>query len=149
MATLRGSCHCGNLTVSFETTLDPAATRPRACQCSFCLRHGTRAVSDPTGKVAVTVQDGSQLMRYRFGLKTADFLICGRCGVHMAAVMTGPEGTYATLNSNVLDDRARFPTAAEPFDYAGEDEAGRRARRRARWTPATVTVLAPGRPPPE
>jgi hypothetical protein len=142
MATLRGSCHCGNLTLAFQTALDPASTKPRACQCSFCTRHGVRAISDPAGRVDVTVKDGSQLLRYRFGLRMADFLICARCGVNVAAVMPDPEGTYATVNVNVLDDRARFPAGADPFDYDGEDEPRRRARRKARWTPATVTVLA-------
>jgi hypothetical protein len=142
MATLRGSCHCGNLTLSFETGLDPATTIPRACQCAYCTKHGLRAISDPAGRVDVTVKNGSQLVRYRFGLSIADFLICGRCGVNVAAVMDDPDGTFATLNVNVLDDRARFPAGAEPFDYDGEDEPRRRARRKSRWSRATLTVLA-------
>jgi hypothetical protein len=31
---------------------------------------------------------GSKLLRYRFGLKTADFLVCENCGIYMAAVIS-------------------------------------------------------------
>jgi hypothetical protein len=41
--------------------------------------------------------------------------------------------------SAVLDDRARY-SEAQPTSYSGEDEAGRRQRRRKVWTPAKLLV---------
>ncbi len=41
MNTYDGGCHCGNLRVSFTTTLTPAQMEPRSCQCSFCIKHAT------------------------------------------------------------------------------------------------------------
>ena len=57
---------------------------PRACQCGFCRRHGARTVSDPAGAASLSL--GEKAMRYRFGTGTTDFLICGRCGVYVAAL---------------------------------------------------------------
>jgi hypothetical protein len=134
---LTGGCHCGNLQVRFETAIAPEETAVRVCQCSFCRRHGARAATDPDGHLSVEIRDRERLSRYSFALRTADFLICATCGVFVAAVMEADGQTVATLNVNALDERARFPPGA-PMSYEGEDAAGRIARRRARWTPATV-----------
>ena len=138
---LEGSCHCGNVRVVYRTGIAPEDAEPRACQCSFCRKHNTRAVSDPSGSLALTVGDGSALSRYRFGLGSAEFLICRTCGVYVAAFMADPDDRhgYATLMANALDGEGRYPPAA-PTVYDNEDEAGRRARRRQRWTPATLSV---------
>ena len=45
MALMTGGCHCGNIEVIFETDIAPEETEPRACQCSFCRQHQSRAVS--------------------------------------------------------------------------------------------------------
>ena len=60
MHTLTGRCHCGNISVTFETNLDPANMEPRACQCSFCRMHSTAAVSDPDGHLTFTAVDPKQ-----------------------------------------------------------------------------------------
>jgi hypothetical protein len=41
---------------------------------------------------------------------------------------------------NALDDALGFTRPAVPMVYDAEDEAARRARRRAKWTPTTVRV---------
>lgn len=141
MAELKGGCHCGNISLLYMTDIAPEDTRPRACQCGFCRKHNTSAVSDPEGKAVISVRDGSSLSRYQFGLKAADFLICRECGVYVAAFMPDPDDAhgFATLMSVTLDDRTRFPQA-QPTVYEGEDEAGRRQRRRERWTPARLEI---------
>jgi hypothetical protein len=136
--TLRGSCHCGNLELRFETDLDPWALPLRACGCSFCRRHGARATSDPAGRVEIRVHDPAHLIRHRFAQRTADFLVCGRCGVYVAALMPLPEGGFATLNANTFEAPEPFARAAEPVCYEGESADARRARRRARWTPVVA-----------
>jgi hypothetical protein len=135
---IRGRCHCGNVAVALETKLAPNAIPLRACACSFCTRHGARALSDPAGRVTITVDDPARLVRYRFALRTADFLVCAACGVYVAAVLTGEGGTYATVNANVLEPWEAFRRPASPVSYDGETESARRARRQAKWTPAVV-----------
>jgi hypothetical protein len=137
---LAGRCHCGNITVAFETTTSPERLGLRACQCGFCVRHGARCVTDPAGRVTFEVRDKGALVRYRFGLGTADFLICGRCGVYLGALLPADDGARATVNIDTLDERARFTQPTEPISYEAETEAERIARRRARWTPAVLRM---------
>ena len=75
------------------------------------------------------------LVRYRFGLGTADFLLCARCGVYVACVI---DGAFATVNVRALAEASRFTQAPRPNDWSGESADERRARRRATWTPASV-----------
>src|ERR1017187_2751753 len=112
--TLRGGCHCGNVKVAFETALDPRALPLRACQCSFCVRHGGITTSDPTGLLVVEVRHPDQLQRYRFALGITDFLNCRSCGVYVAAIMESEGRSLGVLNVNVLDDRQPFARAAQP-----------------------------------
>lgn len=129
MARHTGQCHCGAIRFAFDSD---ASLVPRACQCGFCRRHGARTVSDPAGRAVFT--PGPETIRYRFGSRATDFLICGRCGVYVGAVMEIDSATYATLNLNAFDD-PRLDLAAEPVSYEGESAAEKAARRRARWTP--------------
>ncbi|HEX7966044.1 MAG TPA: aldehyde-activating protein [Gammaproteobacteria bacterium] len=133
--TLAGRCHCGNLTLEFETALDPSVLPLRACQCSFCRAHGVISTSDPSGRVSVSAGDASLVQKYRFGLRITDFILCRRCGVYLLAVAEMDGGRYAVLNANALDERERLTSPPRPMDYDGEDAASRRARRVARWTP--------------
>jgi hypothetical protein len=134
-----GSCHCGNVRMRFDTEIPPEQIEVRACQCTFCRRHGARAATDPAGHLAIEVADPSVLSRYSFGLGTAEFLVCARCGVFAAAILFGEDAAYATVNVNALDDRARFGPGT-PVDYDADDVPGRVARRKAKWTPASLKV---------
>jgi hypothetical protein len=133
-----GGCHCGNLSLWFETATAPAAFSVRACGCSFCRRHQTRTVADPAGRVHIAARDPQALSRYRFGLKTTDFLVCRDCGVYLGAVYRDPDGTWALVNTPVLAARAEFGQPATPTDHNDETETARRARRKSTWSPATV-----------
>ena len=144
MPTLRGSCHCGQLRISFETEQTPEQLPVRSCQCSFCQRHNALSTSDPAGRIVFDVGAPSLTTRYRFGLRTADFMICARCGVYVGAVMHHDGAGFAVLNVHALDDRARFTQPPQPMDYDGEDLPTRLARRRARWTPAVVQFAPSG-----
>lgn len=144
MTTYNGSCHCGDLTVAFETDLDPAAMVPRACTCRFCRKHGAAALSDPAGHISFAASDPAAVNRYTFGLRITDFLVCRNCGVYMGAYMPDGDGAYANAMANVLDDRDLFSTAPEPVERTGEDEETRRARRRENWSPATLRTGTDG-----
>jgi len=142
MPELKGGCHCGNISVVYRTTVEPEEARPRACQCVFCRKHNTSAISDPAGELDLTVKDADLLCRYQFDLRTADFLVCRQCGVYMGAFLHGADDKngFATLMSSVLDERARFGEG-QPVSYSDETEAGRRQRRRKKWTPARLRFV--------
>ena len=137
MPTYSGQCHCGALSVTFESAHEAGALPVRACGCSFCRSHGARTMTDPEGQARITV-DPEALLRYRFSLGTADFLVCNRCGVYLGAYFDDGEAAYATLNVNAFEARAEFVGGGAPTDYDNEDAAGRMARRRQRWTPAIL-----------
>ena len=133
---LEGSCHCGAVHVTLELSRAPEALELRACQCSFCRRHGARTLTDRDGRASIAVRGGHDLRRYRFGAQTADFLICGTCGVYIAAVV---DGRLGTVNVAGLGIPAFETREAIPADYSGESAGDRLARRRARWMPVEMS----------
>jgi hypothetical protein len=137
--TLAGRCHCGNVELTFTTPRRPQDFVVGSCTCSFCRRHGARTSRDPAGRVEIVVHAGEHLIRHRFALGTADFLVCGRCGVYMAAVMTDEGRCWATVNVNTVEDPPPLPPAT-PMTFDGESVAARIARRKATWTPAVVVI---------
>jgi hypothetical protein len=127
-----GACHCGNIEVRLSSDRSPAELGTRTDTCSFCAKHGSLYTSDPDGQLAIAIADAARTDRYRFGTKTADFLICTTCGVFVAAIMDA----LAVVNINVLAARADFlANAIQIADLDGESLEDRLARRRRRWTP--------------
>src|SRR5262245_56597280 len=112
----RGGCHCGNVGWTLTTRLAAGELPVRACQCSFCRRHGALTTSDPAGTLAFAVQDPVALRRYRFGTGSADFLLCARCGVYVAAVMEENDRRFGIVNLNSLDARADLTPLPEAMD---------------------------------
>ena len=135
MRTYAGSCHCAAIGFDFRTALAPAQWSIRACQCAFCRAHAALSCSDPDGTLAFVEHERGALARYRFGLKTADFLLCSRCGVYVGAVIDTPAGRFGIFNTRALRDPPTDLPAAQPMVYDGEDAAARAARRTRRWTP--------------
>ncbi len=136
MTLYTGSCHCGGVTVEFETPTDPAALPLRECQCGFCRRHGAISVSDPRGRIRYIENRSGAMRRYQFGMKSADYILCKECGVYLGAVMTvDGRDVFATTNLRAYSDRDRFTQAPSPIVYEEEGLDARRARRRERWTP--------------
>jgi hypothetical protein len=132
-----GGCHCGAVRLVYESAVPPEQAPVRACRCGFCRRHGSRAISDPEGKVVIDILDGGAIRRYRFGTRTADYLLCGRCGVYVAAVTEGEGGARAVVIVNALDEADRFTQPPDAVDFSGEDAIARRERRLRSWTPAS------------
>lgn len=140
MPSYAGGCHCGAIAVEFESAREADDLDVRECACSFCRTHGARTMTDPNGRARIVAQPTS-LNRYRFGLGTADFIVCRKCGAYVAAYFDDDDGAgFATLNVNVLEDRAAFTKPATSANYEAEDAAGRVSRRRARWTPADLVL---------
>ena len=135
----KGSCHCG--AVNFTLCISQPTNQwiVRACQCSFCRSHGARTTSDPSGSVTFQIADASKLQRYRFALRSADFLICRDCGVYLGAVFTSTHRQFATLNINTIRAPREVP-AAVAISYEGESLEQKQARREQRWTPVVGAV---------
>jgi hypothetical protein len=133
-------CHCGALTARYRTAIPPADWSVRACQCSFCRSHGALTTSDPEGLLEFRSANPTQVQRYRFGERTAEFLICRECGVYVGVQMVTDRGRFGVLNVLTLRPLLVL-SAAEPMDYGAESAEGRRLRRESRWTLVTAESL--------
>jgi len=130
-----GSCHCGAIGFTLRTSVEPANWSIRACQCSFCRAHDALSTSDPAGEISFTVSNPVMLQKYRFGLRTADFLLCSECGVYIGAVIETASGAFGIVNVHALDETPGNLAATAPISYDAEDTGGRVSRREERWTP--------------
>lgn len=135
-----GKCHCGAVRVDFVTEQAANDLAVRTCQCTFCRKHGARTVTDPEGRLTVRFAREDAVRRYGFGPRTAEFLLCAECGVYLCAVAEVEGLHYATLNINVMDDRAAFSENDQPVVLDGETVDERIARRARAWTPARIVV---------
>lgn len=134
----RGSCHCGAIRAEYETHA-PVALRQDGC--GFCSSRGVKSASDPNGRLSIATQ--LRLTRYRFGHKTADFLVCPTCGTYVAARMDGPSGPVGVINVVGLGiaELADEPATLASLDRESTDERIR--RRLSRWTPMTLQEATP------
>jgi len=139
----QGSCHCGAIGYRYRSDLAPEKWSIRACQCRFCRTHGALSASDPSGSVLFAVADEKLLNRYRFGLRTADFLLCRKCGVYIGALIETERGQFGIINTHALLNTPNSLAATAPVSYDTEDVVGRVSRREKRWTPAELE-LSPG-----
>ena len=65
-----GSCHCGNISFKLDWGGNPSEIPARACDCSFCIKHGGVWTSSPSGSLEIAVRDARQHQQYEFGTKT-------------------------------------------------------------------------------
>jgi hypothetical protein len=133
--TFEGCCHCGALSFDYQTALPPARWSVRACQCGFCRAHAAVTTADPSGRLVFHVSEDARLQRYRFGLKTADFLVCRHCGVYLGAQIETAHGCYGIINTRALAPPAVELPLAVVADYGSETATQRVARREQKWTP--------------
>jgi hypothetical protein len=132
-----GACHCGVVSAEFETD---QPIRLRQDGCGFCSSRGVKSASDPRGRLALTA--AKRITRYRFGHKTADFLICPDCGTYVATQMESERGPIGVINvvGLQLNDLKHLPATLTSLE--GENVEERLARRTSRWTPMTLSEPA-------
>ena len=135
MSEYSGQCFCGAIGYDYRTPAPPADWSVRACQCAFCRAHDALSTSDPAGDLRFHAANPDNLQRYRFAMRTADFLLCRECGVYIGAVIATEQGHYGIINTHSLTDAPADMAAVAPISYDEEDKKGRVGRREERWTP--------------
>ena len=133
----RGACHCGAVSAEYETD---QPVRLRQDGCGFCISRGVKSASDPEGRLRLS--STQPLTRYRFGHKTADFLICPSCGTYVATQMQSERGPIGVVNVVGLQINELKHLPATLTSLEGESVEERLARRVSRWTPMTLTEAA-------
>lgn len=130
---IAGKCHCGNISYALDWPGDGREIPTRACGCSFCTKHGGVWTSHRDAELAADVRDAALVSKYRFGTGTADFYVCGRCGVAPFVTSLIDDRLYAVVNVNTFEgvDSAVFVRTATSFD--GEGTGERLERRKRGW----------------
>ena len=138
--TLHGSCHCGALRTEFTTRLSIADMAPRACDCTFCQKHGAAYISDSAGHLRISVSDPETLHSYRQGSEAALFRLCARCGVLVAVTFAHKNRLFGAVNAGCLDDRASLAASvpASPQRLSPEEKISRWLQL---WVPGVELVL--------
>jgi len=140
--TFRGSCHCGRLSLEFTTRMPAADFHPRACDCSFCCKHGAAYVSDPEGWLSIRENEAGSRREYRQGAEIARFQVCGHCGVLIAVVFEHEGRRYGAVNARCLDGHSGFGESvlASPQRLNAEEKI---ARWRQAWVPDVTVTSVP------
>jgi hypothetical protein len=130
---INGKCHCGNIAFELAWQGEPPEIPARACNCSFCTKHGGVWTSNPRSHLEVTIRDVSLVSKYTFGSHTAIFHVCSRCGAVPFVTSEIANNCYAVVNVNVLEnvDSSWLRPAAVTFE--DEDFESRLARRKRNW----------------
>jgi hypothetical protein len=130
---IRGGCHCGNMSFTLDWKPEPSEIQARACDCSFCTKHGGLWTSCPGGTLKLTVKDGSRVSRYAFGTKTAEFHICSACGIVPVVTSRIDGREYAVVSVNAFEGVDPALVRKAPVTFEGESEDARLARRTRNW----------------
>jgi len=130
---LNGKCHCGNIAFELDWPRGSPDIPARACDCSFCVKHGGVCTSNPESRLNVTIRDAAHVSKYEFGTRTATFHVCTICGAVPLVTSEVAGHRYAVVNVNALEnvDTTRLRPTASHFD--GEDIDSRLARRSRNW----------------
>jgi len=137
---IRGRCHCGNIAFTLRWEPDPAEIQARACGCGFCTKHGGVWTSYPKGALQVEIKDPSQVTRYQFGTRTAEFHVCARCGIVPVVTSRIEDRLYAVVNVNCFEGVDPSILKRSPASFDGEGTDDRLARRKRNWI-ADVRIL--------
>jgi hypothetical protein len=130
---IRGKCHCGNIAFSLTWEPEPAEIPARACDCSFCSKHGGVWTSNPSGALEVVVEEPSLISKYTFGTRAAEFHICARCGIVPIVTSRIEERLYAVVSVNTFEGVEPSLLRRVPASFDGEGEDARLARRKRNW----------------
>lgn len=108
MYTVKGGCHCENISYAAEFPKALHVYSPRACNCKLCKSHGAVYASDKNGTLSIKVKNEGELRRYRQGSRIADFLICKNCGVMTGVLYEDAGGIYGSINVRSSEEFGLF-----------------------------------------
>jgi hypothetical protein len=130
---LTGKCHCGTIAFRLDWPEDQPVIAARACNCSFCVKHGGVWTSHPGAKLSVVLQNADQVSNYAFGTRTATFHVCTRCGGVPIVTSVIENHLYAVVNVNTIENLDPARLIRKAADFGDEDVGSRLARRREKW----------------
>lgn len=112
MKTYHGSCHCGGVKFTVNTSVDKVIS----CNCSICTKKGVLHHRVSTQQFTL-IQGKQQLSLYQFDTKEANHFFCKVCGIHPFSNPRLAPDMYS-INVRCLDD---YDVEAEPFEVVKFD----------------------------
>jgi hypothetical protein len=103
--------------------------------------HAALTSSDPAGALNFRAADAAAVQHYRFGARTADFLICRYCGAYLGASVSVNGSRFGLINVRTLRPFPNELPSPVLTNYDDESPAARIERRAARWTPLAADSL--------
>jgi len=140
---LNGKCHCGNIAFDLDWPGDSPEIPARACDCSFCVKHGGVWTSNPESRLDVIIGDTSRVSKYEFGTRTATFHVCTICGAVPLVTSEIAGHRYAVVNVNALENVDPSSLRRTASQFGEEDIDSRLARRSRNWI-ADVRIAGAG-----
>jgi hypothetical protein len=130
---INGKCHCGNISYSLDWPEELPDISARACDSTFCIKHGGVWTSKPEATLNVRVHDRAASSRYAFGTKTAVFYVCSRCGAVPLVSSEIANRLYAVVNVNTFEGVIQSLVRRTGSNFEEEDVASRLSRRARHW----------------
>jgi hypothetical protein len=130
---IEGACHCENIRFVLRWPKSEAEIPVRKCGCTFCQKHAGAWTSHPDSELLAKIEKPSSISKYNFGTKTADFFVCGRCGVVPFVISEIDSNEYAVVNVNTFKNAGNFSFSSTPTNFDGEGTDDRLERRKRNW----------------
>ncbi len=115
MKRYHGSCHCGRVKYTVETTLDKVVS----CNCSICTKKGVlhhRVAAEQF--MLITGQE--YLSLYQFDSKEASHYFCSECGIHpFSHPRAAPQ--MVSINVRCLDNFELAANLYELIEFDGRN----------------------------
>jgi hypothetical protein len=127
---MRGGCHCGRIALSFSSSIPAGEFSPRACDCSFCVKHGAQYISDRNGSLVVNIKETDALGEHRFGHNLAKFLFCQYCGTFVAVLFETDGRIFGSVNTRCIEAGVKFgvPQTVSPQKLNADQKKERWAK---------------------
>ena len=110
---IRGSCHCGAVSWTFEGVPDGAT----ACNCTVCRRYGVLWAYYRAATVRVEAEPEA-VHRYSWGPKSQYFVRCATCGCIMCWQLISPNPDRTGVNARNFEPEVLRSIRVVPLDGA-------------------------------
>lgn len=136
---IKGSCDCHNIEVSWHT-VDHSLV-PRACQCSYCSSKGAAYVSKSGTSFEVSIRKERLHVQVRHGSNNAVFHECGQCQQVIFISVNIDGDVYGALNARHMHNKLGFSKAVAT-NFSSQTAEQKLERWRQNWCyPVLINYL--------
>ena len=108
MYSIKGECHCGNISYLAVVPNKLSTYTPRICDCYFCTTHNIAYVSDCDGTLAINIKHPKLIHKVRQNNGLVDFFLCNICQVITNACYEENGHIYSSVNVNTTKQPLHF-----------------------------------------